>query len=136
MHEVPRQDHVFAERTVDGWGGEEGDIRAQVVTPGAALLAAPARHAGLHRDGGAYFEIGDVGSETCDNTGGFVAEDEGLLDDEVRDAAVLEVVDVAAADTDGFHLHENFIRSGFGDLALLDAKTEIRVQNTDTLFHG
>ena len=49
---------------------------------------------GLHGNAVAFLEVLDGGADGVDNAGGFVAEDHGLFDDEVRDAAVLPVVDL------------------------------------------
>ena len=100
VNKVTRQHNVFAKGSIYGRGGEELHVRAEVVATGTTLPAAPARDTGLHRDGGADLQIGDVHTHSRDHTGRLVPENEWLLDDEVCDAAVLEVVNVAATDTD------------------------------------
>jgi len=58
------------------------------------------RDAGLHADAVAGLQIGDLAADFDNGACGFVAEDHGRVDDEGADAAVLVVMNVAAADTD------------------------------------
>lgn len=63
-----------------------------------AVGAATARVSGLESDAVADLEVRDLGADLDDGTGGLVAEDHGVLDDEVANGAVNPVVHVGAAD--------------------------------------
>lgn len=75
---------VHAQRPVDGRGGGEAHRVAEVVAAGAAGVAGVAGSAWFESDavaGGEAFG-GGVGAAGGDDSGGFVAEDEGGVDDE------------------------------------------------------
>jgi len=62
-----------------------------------------------------------------------VPEDERTLHDEVGDATVLEVVDVAAAYANRAHPHEHLAGPGFRHRTLFHAQREIRAEHTRAL---
>ena len=75
---------VHAQRPVDRRGGGEAHRVAEVVAAGATGVAGVAGSAWFEGDavaGGEAFG-GGVGAAGGDDSGGFVAEDEGLVDDE------------------------------------------------------
>ena len=101
---------VAAEGAVDRRRRVELHVGAQVVAAGGALLAASARM--LRLDGDTLADAGrvDVLPDRGDAARQLVAEDHGLLDDEVADPAVAVVVHVGSADADRRHLDENLVR--------------------------
>lgn len=92
-------------------GGRRGEphLRAEVVVAAEAGGAAAAGVAGLEGDAVAGAEGGDGGADLDDGAGGLVAEDHGVLDDEVPDGAVLPVVHVGAADAGVVHGDEDVV---------------------------
>ncbi len=120
MGPMGRQDDVLREGAVDRRGGEELDVRAQVVAPGQALAAASAGLLRLQRHPLTDPVLGDPGTDRADRAGGLVPEHQGLGDDEVGDPAVLEVVHVRAADADGGDLYQHLARARLGDDGFFD----------------
>lgn len=79
---------------VDGGRGGELHLGAEVVPAGQAAGAAAARVARLDGDAVADLEGGDGVADLGDDAGGLVAQDHGLGQGELADAAMLPVVDV------------------------------------------
>ena len=92
----------------------------------------------LRLDGDALPDAGrvDALADGVDRAGQLVAEDEGLLDDEVTDAAVAEVVHVGAADADGGDPDEHVAGVDGGDGAVLDGEASWAEQDADALGGG
>ena len=107
-----------------------------MVPPGEALVAVPAGCAGFDRDPVADRDVGDVSADFDDLPGGFVAEDDRSVDDEVADPADLEVGGVGAAHADGFDPDDGFVGQWrrVGHLADLDA-VQLR-HDGSTVGHG
>jgi len=81
-------------------GRSENHAGAAVVVPALALRADPARATRLDGDAVADLDVGDRAADLDDDRRRLVPEDHGLLEDEVADAAVLDVVGVRAANRD------------------------------------
>ncbi len=103
--------HELRERAVDRRRGEEDDVGAEVVAAGAALAAAPTRHARLERHAVADGVLRGALAELDHAARRLVPEDQRRLDDERADAAVLVVVDVGAADADRGDLDQHLARA-------------------------
>ncbi len=98
--EVGGDGHVFGEGSVDGWGGEELDVGAQVVPAVFALAAVAAWHARFEGHPLSDPVGRHVGADRDDDAAGFVSQDEWCADDVLGDAAVPVVVHVGTADAD------------------------------------
>ena len=133
MHEGPGQNHVLAESTVDRWCREELHIRTEVVTTRSALMARATWHTRFHCDRRAPSKIVHAITKALHDTGGFVTEHQRPFDDEVGDSTVLEVVNVASADSDGLHSDEDFARTRFGYRALTQRQRQVRVEDAYSL---
>jgi hypothetical protein len=107
--EVALDGDVFGEGAVDRWRGLELDVRAQVIAAGLALFAGAAGALGF--DGDAVADAGGVNgaSDGGDPAGEFVAQDQWVVNHVVADPAMFVVVNVAAADADCGHLHQDLI---------------------------
>lgn len=88
------QSVVPSQCAVVGGCGGEGHVRAEVVLALLAPHAAAAGDAGLHRHAVTDLEGCDFVADFLDDAGGLVAEDHGLLDDEVADPAFDPVVHI------------------------------------------
>ena len=73
--------------------GAEAHVLAEVVAALCTEGAVVAHDAGLDRDALAGNEVLDTGTDGGDDASGFMAEDEGRLDDKVAVASVGVVVD-------------------------------------------
>jgi len=62
-----------------------------------------------------------------------MTEDERPLNNEVGDSTVLEVVNVASADSDGLHSDEHFPRTRFGYRALTQRQRQVGVEDAYSL---
>ena len=62
-----------------------------------------------------------------------MTEHQRPLDDEVRDSTVLEVVNVASANSDGLHSDEDFPRTRFGYRALTHRQRQVGVEDAHSL---
>ena len=105
---------VLGERPVHRRGGEEPDLRAQVVSPGQALPAPAAGLLRLQRDPLTRRTVGHLGADRADGSRRLMAEHQWLADHEVGDPAVVEVVHVRATDPDRGHLDQHLERAGLG----------------------
>lgn len=94
----------------------ELDIFADVVASLLAAFALLAGEADFEGDFVAGLEGGDGGAHGGDDAGGFVAEGEGLADEDVAVAEVGVVVEVAAAEACGGDVDLDFVGGGWGDL--------------------
>ena len=72
-------------------------------------------------------------TKALNNTGGFVTEHQRPLDNKVGDSTVLEVVNVASADSDGLHSDEDFPRTRLGYRALTQRQRQVRVEDAYSL---
>ena len=133
MHERSWQNHVLAKSAVDRWRREELNIRAKVVTTRSALMARATWHTRFHCDRRALSKILHAITEALHDTGGFVTEHQRPLDNEVGDSTMLEVVNVASADSDGLHSDEDFPWTRFGNRALTHRQRQVGVQNAYSL---
>jgi hypothetical protein len=105
---------VAGECAVD-WGcGEELDVRAQVVAPGPTFTATATRDAGLERHAIADRVAGHLLRHLDDHAGRFVAQDDSRANLVLTDPAVLVIVDVGAADTDGAQLDQQIVCAELG----------------------
>jgi hypothetical protein len=120
MAKVGVVDQVAGKGTVNRGRGHELHIRAEVVAPAPARPAASARDTRFQGDPLPERQVFYPISERPHHPRGFMAEDEGGLDDEVTDPTFGEIVHVRAAYPDGTHLDEHLTQSRLGDLALLD----------------
>jgi hypothetical protein len=77
---------------------EEANVGAEIARTSPALTALPAGDARVDRHAGARLQVADATAAAGDHTRDLVAEDKGLADREVADAAAMEVVQVAPAD--------------------------------------
>ena len=121
--EVLWEDVVFGQGAVDGGRGGEGHVGTEVVFSFFAALAAPAGDAGFHCDSVSFLEGLDLIADFDDSPCGLVTEDHGVLDHEVPYAALVEVVDVAAADAGEVDLEEDIMRRlerGYGAVFIDD----------------
>lgn len=107
------------------WACERDDPRRErpshLVVAALALHTGPASVSGLEGDPVADSDArisGDLGAELDDGAGRLVAETHGLLDDKVPDLAVLEVMDVRAADARLGDGDEDLVALELGDRAL------------------
>lgn len=92
--EVLRGGPEAGQGAVDGRGGGELHLGAEVVLAGQAAGAAAAGVARLDGDAVADLEGGDGVADLGDDAGGLVAQDHGLGQGELADAAMLPVVHV------------------------------------------
>lgn len=92
--EIFGEDVVFGESSVVGGCSGELHVLAKVVLAALAGFAASAGDAGFHCDSVADGEGCDGGTDFSDYTGGFVAENHWVFDDEATNCAVLPVVDL------------------------------------------
>ncbi len=86
------QDVVLGQCAVEGRGGRERHVGAEVVFSFFAVDAAAAGDAGFHGDRVAGLEGRDRGAGLDDRAGGFVAEDHGGGEGVGADGAVAPVV--------------------------------------------
>ena len=133
MHEGSRQNDVLAKSTVNRWRREELHIRTEVVTPRSALMARTTRHTRFHCDRRAASKILHAIAESLDNTGGFVTKNQRPFNNEVGDPPVFEVMNIASADSDGFHADEDFSRTRFGYRALTHRQRQVGVEDAHSL---
>ena len=91
---VLREGVVPRQGTVVGRCRSEGHVRAKVVLALLAPYAAAAGDTRLHGDAVADLQCLDLTADLFDDTCGLVAENHGLLDDEVADSAFNPVVDI------------------------------------------
>lgn len=111
---------VPCQRAVVGRGRGKSHVRAEVILALFAADTHAAGHAGLHGDGVAYFQGGDLVADGVNDTRGLVAEHHGRLDDEVSDASLDPVVDVGTADARPSRLDDDIVWGGeFWDGAVL-----------------
>jgi hypothetical protein len=83
--------------------------------------------------------MGNPGADRRHDTRGFMAEHHRLVDDEVADAAVFQIVDVAAADAHCLDGDPNLIRGRIQRTGNLDiAKTNVpdALENDGSYLHG
>ncbi|KAI9163627.1 sorbitol dehydrogenase [Paramyrothecium foliicola] len=91
---------------------------ADVVPRLGAELARLARLADLEGDAVAGGEVGDAGADGDNGAAGLVAEGEGLADEDVAVAVVVEVVQVRAAEAGGLNGDLDLVGRGGGKLTL------------------
>ena len=96
-------------------------------------MARTTRHTRFHCDRRAPSKILHAITKALHDTGGFMTEHQRPLDDEVRDSTVLEVVNVASANSDGLHLDEDFSRTRFGYRALTHRQRQVGVEDAHSL---
>jgi hypothetical protein len=99
--------------------GAELHGAADVVAAGGAVLAALARKADLEGDAVTGGEVGHGRADSDDGAGGLVAEGQGLADDDVAVAEVVEVVKVGAAEAGSLDGDLDLIARGGGEVTLL-----------------
>ena len=75
------------------------------------LARAEVGNARLHADAIADLEMADLGTDGRHDARGFMTEHHRLVDDEVADAAVLQIVDIAAADAHRLDSHPDLVGS-------------------------
>lgn len=92
--EIFGEDVVFGESSVVRRCSGKLHVLAKVVFAALAGFAASAGDAGFHCDSVADGEGCDGGTDFGDYTGGFVAEDHWVFDDEATNCAVFPVVDL------------------------------------------
>ena len=115
---------------VIGGSGGELHVRAEVVVARKALDAAAAGVAGLESDAVADGEGLDGVADGNDGAGRLVAEDHGVLHDEVADGAVEPVVDIGTADAGVVDGDEDVMGVlDLGDGLVLEADVEGLVEN-------
>ncbi|MCY1536735.1 hypothetical protein D9M68_722050 [compost metagenome] len=98
-----RVHHVGREAAVDRRRGPEAHRRVEVVEAFAHGARVHVGNAGLHADAVAGLQVGDFGAHLGHHARGLVAEDHGRVDDVRADAAVLVVMNIAAAHAHGVH---------------------------------
>ena len=118
--EVALDGDELREGAVDRWGGEELHVGAQVVAARLALRAHAAGPLRLDRDPLTDAVGVDVGADSLDAAGEFVAEHERTVDDVGADAAVLVIVHVAAAHPHRGDAHEDLVGLEGGHLHRCD----------------
>src|SRR6476469_10655334 len=112
MSEIRCQHDVFSERAVNGWGGEEPHVGAEVVPAGLAFAAYPARYTGFQRDSLTCPRAIHSRAHRDYSPTGFVPEDERFPHDVFRDPSVLVVVHIGTADPDRADLNQDLARPG------------------------
>ena len=129
---------ILLKHAVHRRGGEEDDVRAQVVLALAAKLAVAAGLARLQRDAIAHLQVRDVLADLDHNAARLVTQHERRLDDEVADRARLIVVQVAAADAHILQLYKDFVvlRRGDGALGVLHLADVSHNRYFHHAFHG
>ena len=135
--EVARVDaQKLQERAVVGRRGEELQVGAQVVAPGEALLAVPARRAWLDRDAVARPDVRDLGADGLHLAGDLVPEDDRAVDDVVADPPELEVGGVRPAHPHRLDAHDGLAGTRCGLRALLDRDLPERGHDGGAVRHG
>jgi len=113
---VRRVRQKFPERAVNRWAAEKPDIRAKVGIPLDTPFAYAAGKRGIHRHTIPDPELSDPFADPFNHSGGFVAQNKGALYRGISDATVFEIVDIRAADSDGFEPNQDLaglgLRSG------------------------
>lgn len=100
-------------------GATELHAAADVVTALSAVLAVLAGEADLEGDAVTSNEVGDGRTDCDDGATGLVAQGQGLADDDVAVAEVVEVVQVGATEAGGLDGDLDLIAGGRGKLSLL-----------------
>jgi len=103
-----------AQGAVEGRGGGETHVLAEVVGAGLAAGAAAARHAGLEGDAVADGQRGHGRADGRHDAGRLVPEHHGRRHDELADRSVLPVVHVRAADARVGDAYEHVVGRGEG----------------------
>lgn len=100
---------IATQETVDGRGGQEGDVFATVVPAGQTGFAGIADDVGLDGNAVADFEMGDIGGHGNDLACRFVAQDMVSGDNHRADTAIVPEVDVRSKEpvvSLGHHLRQ------------------------------
>ena len=88
-------DHnVFGKCAIKWWGGKKFNVRTEVVLPGDAHLAIPARNSGFNCYTLSESVINDIRTESHNDTGSFVAQHNVIFHNIGPDAAFREVMNV------------------------------------------
>ena len=110
--------HALGECAVDvgngGGGSNEPEIGAQVVAAGSTVGASPAFDGGFGGNPIADGKIRCAFGGLHNNSGKFMAENQGGAGNEITDVKVFVVVNVASADSDAPDFQENFTGGGPG----------------------
>ncbi|KAI6760528.1 hypothetical protein HG530_009388 [Fusarium avenaceum] len=117
--EVGRGGPVAGQGAVVGRCSGEDHVRAEVVLSSEAVLASAARVAGLEGDAIADLEGLDLGTNLYDGAGRLVAQNHGVLDDELANGAVDPVVHVGTADAGVVDGDEDIVGALEGGLGAL-----------------
>lgn len=118
--EVSLVQDVAAEGAVEGRGGQELDLGAQIVLASAALLAYAAGEARLERHTVARLQVLDVRADLSDDARALVAKDDGTLQLEGAALAVRIVVHIGTAHAHAADLDHNLVLVRLGERTLLD----------------
>lgn len=103
----------------------EAHLLADVVAALGAAVAFLAGEPDFEGDFVAWLEGCDGGADCCDDAGGFVAEGEGLADEDVAVAEVRVVVEVATAETCARDRNLEFVRLRGGERACFLEKGQL-----------
>jgi hypothetical protein len=99
---VRRMRQKFPKRTVNRWAAKKPDIGTKIGIPLDTPFAHAAGKRGIHGHTITGLKLSDPFADRFDHSGGFVAQNKGALYRGISDAAVFEIVDIRAADPDGF----------------------------------
>src|SRR5262245_19950860 len=102
----------FPEQAGELWSAHHARVDAVVVPASQAKLAPPASDVRFHSYFLARMQVVDARAYGFDHARGLVSQNLRQDGAVVGDAAFLEPVQIAAADTDGAHAHLYFARSG------------------------
>ena len=134
-HELGLRDpDALRHRAVERRRPDEFDVRAEVGMPLVAPFALPAGPVGIDRDElpGLEVEFVNILAEIAAE---FVARHEGRVNDRRADAAVFEIVEVAAAKADRGHLDQRLACAPIAQIEGRDARV-IRTMEEEGSAHG